>query len=284
MTIPPEDPGARTGSAPTLLLTIVGLYVRRLGGWVATADLVRLLGELDVPGAGARTAIARLKKRGLLESERRERGAGYALTPRGEQVLDAGDRSIFSVPTMRVGDPWCVVSFTVPESQRALRGRLRRQLAWIGCGMLSQGLWIAPEGLRSDIEEILERLQLRSAAVLLRTEQPDAGVPIREAVAQWWDLERIAALHRTFLARVRPSLADDPVDDADAFRRYVEGLDAWRVIPYLDPGLPAEFLPDDWPGKQSIPLFEELHARFADAAWRHVLDESVDERAESDAA
>ena len=44
-----------------------------------------------------------------------------------------------------------------------------------------------------------------------------------------------------------------------AFRAWVTLLDAWRPIPYLDPGLPHTALPDDWPGRRSIPFF--LHHR-----------------------
>ena len=57
-----DDMDSRPGSTTSLLRTIVGLYLRRLGGWIAIADLLRLMGELGVTAPNARTAVVRLKQ------------------------------------------------------------------------------------------------------------------------------------------------------------------------------------------------------------------------------
>ncbi len=44
-------------------------------------------------------------------------------------------------------------------------------------------------------------------------------------------------------------------DDARAFADDVLLLTAWRRLPYLDPGLPVEFLPQDWQGIAAERLF-----------------------------
>ncbi|MFD8237492.1 PaaX family transcriptional regulator C-terminal domain-containing protein [Streptomyces sp. NPDC059696] len=45
---------------------------------------------------------------------------------------------------------------------------------------------------------------------------------------------------------------------AEAFAGYVRSIDRWRIIPYLDPGLPAAFLPVDWPGAEASALFARI--------------------------
>ncbi len=269
MTTPPTEASPRSGSATSLVLTIIGLYLRRTGGWVATADLVNLAGEIDVSVSLARTAIARLKKRGLLVAEQRE-AAGYALPARAQRILAQGDRRIFSARIMGPSDPWCVISFSIPESMRAVRGQLRRRLTWIGGGLIAPALWICPDFLRDEVEQILDELDVRRFAVLLRTDRPTVSGALEGAVQQWWDLDRIARLHEEFIDRVEPLLVEPARDDADAFRRYVVGIDAWRLIPYLDPGLPYDLLPVDWPGRTTTRLLATLSERFADAAWGHV--------------
>jgi phenylacetic acid degradation operon negative regulatory protein len=47
-------------------------------------------------------------------------------------------------------------------------------------------------------------------------------------------------------------------------------LTAWRRLPYLDPGLPAELLPADWHGTRAAELFERLGALLAGPARDHV--------------
>jgi phenylacetic acid degradation operon negative regulatory protein len=270
VTLPPDDPSPRSGSTTSLVMTIVGLYIRRLDGWIATSDLVTLAGELDVTPAMTRTAITRLKKRGILAAERRHGVAGYGLQPPAIPILERGDRRIFTVRTMHADDPWCLISFSVPETQRWLRGRLRRRLSWIGCGMVAPALWIGPDTLRDEVEEILADLEIRRFATLFTGSRPSVEGSLPDAVARWWDLERLAALHRGFMTRVS-SFPQRPVeDDAEAFRRYLLGSDAWRVIPYLDPGLPRELLPDGWPGHDSFLRFQALSEALADRAWRHV--------------
>lgn len=270
MTAPPHASNRRSGSATSLVLSIVGLYLRRVGGWISTADLVALAAEAGVSGPLARTSIARLKKRGILAPKAVDRSAGYCLPAAAEDILSRGDRRIFSVRHMSADSKWCVISFSIPESKRAVRGQLRRQLTWIGAGLLSSGLWIVPDFLRDEVEEILVGLDARQYAVLLRTEQPIVDGPIKDAIATWWDLERLACLHEEFAATCRQILAQPADDDAAAFRGYVTGIDSWRAIPYLDPGLDYDLLPADWPGRETEALFTELSTRLADASWAFV--------------
>ncbi|GAB3595518.1 PaaX family transcriptional regulator [Microbacterium tumbae] len=257
-----DDIDARPGSTASLLRTFIGLYLRRLGGWISTADLVRLAGDLGIPAAGARTAITRLKQRGLLVPERSET-AGYRLNPSAVRMLERGDRRIFDVRLMRPEDRWCLVSYSIPESRREMRHQLRRRLQWIGAGAVAPSLWILPGHLQPEAEEILGELGMRDAAVLFRTDAPQTPGRLADAVPRWWDLTALREEHEAF-QRTIVRLGDAP------FPAYVRLVDAWRVLPYVDPGLPAELLPADWPGERSFAAFAERSAALADAAWEHV--------------
>jgi phenylacetic acid degradation operon negative regulatory protein len=48
---------------------------------------------------------------------------------------------------------------------------------------------------------------------------------------------------------------------------------AWRRFPWIDPGLPAQFLPAPWAGATAAALFARLHAEWAGAAlaaWKQL--------------
>ena len=60
------------------------------------------------------------------------------------------------------------------------------------------------------------------------------------------------------------------IDAAESFRHYVPMLTQWRRLPYLDPGLPKELLPDDWNAVAARQLFQQLHAVLAEPSLRHV--------------
>jgi DNA-binding transcriptional regulator PaaX len=68
-------------------------------------------------------------------------------------------------------------------------------------------------------------------------------------------------------------LADLGVDRLwDAFADYVRVLTDWRHLPYLDPGLPEELLPEDWIGIRAADLFFTLKSQLEEAARAHVTD------------
>ncbi|TPW77430.1 PaaX family transcriptional regulator [Schumannella soli] len=279
LAVPVDELGMRTGSVPSLVLTIVGLYLRRSGGWLSTAALVRLASDAGAAPGLTRSAFTRLKQRGVLVAARPSGVAGYAFAEGASRMFERGDRRIFAPRRMALGDAWSLLSFSLPEQQRGLRAQLRRRLQGIGCGIVAPGLWIAPGYLAEEIEEILVELAVRGSAVLFDTDDPRPAEPLADAVASWWDLPAIAARHEEFL-RVLAGLPavsgptagpGSELAEAAAFRRYVLAVDAWRDIPYVDPGLPLELLPDDWPGRRSIPAFLELSERDADSALRHVV-------------
>src|SRR3954465_1983951 len=80
----------------SLLITFFGAFLRRLGGWIAVADLIALMAEVGLDAQSVRSSVSRLKRRGVIASERRGGAAGYRLTARGEAILRAGDARIFA--------------------------------------------------------------------------------------------------------------------------------------------------------------------------------------------
>lgn len=256
-----DDIDARPGSATSLLRTFIGLYLRRLDGRITSNALVRLAGDLGIPTAQARTAISRLKQRGLLLTV--EDGA-HALNPAAIGMLERGDDRIFTVRTMRSGDEWMLVSATIPETRRDLRHQLRRRLQFIGAGAVSAGLWILPGHLDAEVGDLLDEIGARAYATLFRTADPRPALPLADAAASWWDLTTLRTEHERFLASV------DALDASAPFAAYVHAIDSWRVLAYTDPGLPAELLPGDWPGTRSTATFTELSTRLAEPAWQQV--------------
>jgi phenylacetic acid degradation operon negative regulatory protein len=275
---PVDDLDARPGSATSLLRTIVGATFRQHGGWMPTAAVIALLGEVGVAQAPARTAVHRVKSRGLLVAERRDTRAGYRLAAHAEALLERGDRRIHEPRTMPSDDPqWCLVAFRIPEEQRDARHQLRRRLSWIGAGTVTPALWITPAFLRDDVAGIVRELRLeRHVTVFTARDAAHDDALLPELVSQWWDLDAIRALHQRFIEG-QPARDAGVADGRAAFSTWIRTLDAWRPIPYLDPGLPASLLPGDWPGHRSAELFLDARERArvsAETYVRALLDRS----------
>jgi phenylacetic acid degradation operon negative regulatory protein len=293
---PMADPLAAQPRA--LIVTIYGLYAREAGGWLSIAALIRLMAELGVEEPAVRSAISRLKQRGLLEAGRVGGAAGYRLSARGSAVLAEGDRRIFQRPRASIADGWLLAVFSVPEDQRARRHALRSRLTWLGFGSVSAGVWIAPRQLADEARDVLAGDDLSGYVTLFSADYLAFG-DARQEVSRWWDLDRLEELYQAFIDSAGPVLARwqgpgrptasdggspaprSPGDgqgtpgqgtSGQAFADYVRVLTAWRRLPFLDPGLPAELLPADWNGARAAELFERLRGVLGDLARQHAAE------------
>jgi phenylacetic acid degradation operon negative regulatory protein len=258
-----------------LIVTTYGAFAREAGGWLSVASLIRLMAELDVDEPAVRSSISRLKRRGILEAAKLNGSAGYALSEQAREILAEGDRRIFERPVSRLSDGWVLAVFSVPESERDRRHVLRSRLTWLGFGAAAPGVWIAPAHLYEEAREVLKRLDLIPYVNLFRGEYL-AFDDIRTCVEQWWNLEALQRMYDDFLTSWQPVLARwrrrHSPDDGQAFADYVRALTQWRRLPFLDPGLPVELLPDDWHGSRAADLFESLQRRLHGPAHRHVRE------------
>lgn len=157
----PENGAGRAAQrSRTMLVSFLDAFARGMGDWIPIAGTVDLA-EAGVDSSSVRTAVFRLKKRGWIEPETRTGRRGYTLTATALDTLAAGDEVIRHTRRPAVpSDGWCVVTFSVPESQRTHRHRLRSDLTALGFGNAGAGVWIAPARMRAHAERALEDLGL----------------------------------------------------------------------------------------------------------------------------
>lgn len=268
--LPPD----RAGSPSSLIVTFAGCYLRQIGGWIAVADLIQLLGLVDVPAPAVRQSVLRLKSRGFLRAERRDAVAGYALTGTGRADLEPGDQRIFRYGQADPGDGWVLAVFSVPESQRNHRHRLRSQLGWLGFGTVGSGVWAAPAALTEPARALLAGSGLDGYVTWFHASALD---PVD--VSAWWDLSALRSQYQGFLHRwqararqVPAALAVTETPGSVAFADYLRLVDDWRLFPRIDPGLPAQLLPADWPGPAAWRAFSVLRERWAEPGLAFLRD------------
>jgi phenylacetic acid degradation operon negative regulatory protein len=256
-----------------LIVTVYGLYARQSGGWMSVASLVALLGRCGVDEPSVRSAVFRLKGRGLLLAAGHGGVAGYELSDEMRVILDEGDRRIFERRRATVADGWLLAVFSVPESHRHHRHQLRSQLTRLGFGTVAAGVWIAPAHVREEAHAVLTRHGLDRYVDLFDASQLAFSDPVG-LVARCWDLDRLDEQYQAFLARQDPVLAAyrrrRRIDLGQAFTDYVGALTQWRRLPFLDPGLPEATLPDGWNGIRAADTFFAVRDRLAGPAAEFV--------------
>jgi len=149
---------------------------------------------------------------------------------------------------------------------------LRSELTRLGFGMVAPGVWIVPAHRQDTTAETLRRLELDAYADLFRADHLAFGDPAAK-VRQWWDLDELERHYESFIRAHEPALrafGSAPPGEHEAFTGYVRVLTDWRRLPYLDPGLPAELLPEGWIGIRAADLFFALQARLEEPARAYV--------------
>ena len=256
-----------------LILTVFGLYARSEDDWLSVASLVRLMAELGLDERAVRSAISRLKRRGVLRPERHAKAAGYSLEPATLEVLAEGDSRIFERVRASAEDGWLLVVFSVPESEREKRHELRAALTRLGFGTAAPGVWIAPGNLAAETRRTLERRKLTGYVDIFHGGHIAFGEP-RSKVRQWWDLDELAGLYADFSRQYRPvqeRTEAHGVAPHEAFQTYIPMLTTWRRLPYRDPGLPLPLLPPGWSGESAGQLFDALNQALSGPAREHAM-------------
>ncbi len=264
-----DDSTARSARLRHLIITVYGLYARHDGGWLSVATLIRLLADLGIEEPAARSAISRLKRRGIVQARRNGGSAGYQLSAGALAILGEGDARIFRRRRATPADGWVLAVFSVPESERHRRHVLRSELTRLGFGMVAPGVWIVPAHPQDTTAGTLERLGLDGYADLFRAEHLAFGDPAAK-IRRWWDLDELERQYEAFIGAHEPALPEVPPSGREAFAGYVRLVTDWRRLPYLDPGLPAELLPRDWVGIRAADLFFDRRERLEEPARAYV--------------
>ena len=254
---------AGAASARSLLLTVLGEFVRPRSAPAWTGALVAGLAEAGVEEKAARQALARTAADGLLSSERAGRRVQWRLTPRGARLLTEGAERIYGFGRGPGGwdGRWLMLMVTVPEAQRQLRHRLRTRLTWAGLGSPTPGLWVTPDtGKQQEVAEVIRELGVDAFSFVGSF---GAIGDERRMVREAWQLGEVEQRYAAFIDAASAMTASSP---ADAFRARVLLVQEWRRFPFLDPALPPELLPDGWPGPRAAALFHDRYDSWHDAA------------------
>jgi phenylacetic acid degradation operon negative regulatory protein len=249
-----------------LVFTLFGEYLLSRSGPIWVGSLIALLKPFGLSEGAVRTVLSRMTRKGWLGSRRSGRNSFYRLTPRGRRLLEEGKARIFNVTWDTPWDgSWFLLAYSIPESRRQLRDRLRDQLAWLGFGSLGNGLWISPHDVAEHVHRAAHRLGIQRHLECFqghRVTEMAAG----EMVAKCWNLPTLNKKYRAFVERWRPrldecrvGLAEGTMSDKACFALRFRLIHEFRRFLLEDPFLPRTLLSAGWAGDNATDVFHALH-------------------------
>lgn len=259
--------------ARSLLFDLWGDYIQHVADEVSSSTLATLMAPFGVTESALRQAVSRTIRQGWLQSRRARGRSSYFLTEDGRTRIREASKRVYDPEERPWDGVWRVLSYSVPEDLRDKRDDLRRELVWTGFGALAPGLWISPNPLEEAALSLIRRYDLGSYVHLFRSTYlgPHSA---QELVASCWDLERIAASYQQFIEEWLPHLQEQAeqvtLDDVGCYVERINLVHAYRKFLFVDPGLPAELLPDEWLGDDARRLFQMYYEVLAPGATRYL--------------
>ena len=144
---------------------------------------------------------------------------------------------------------WRLVMYDIPESDRQLRLRLRRELSRNGFGCLQQSVWISPHPA-DDLKRKLVKLKIDVSMVAVMEARPDDSDRPERIVARAWNFDRVYALYEEHQAHLKR--APKSASTSSYVRQWaLLERSMWKDILQCDPFLPDCLLAEKYPGKKA---------------------------------
>ena len=248
----------------SLIITLYGDSIAPHGGAIRLGDLIEVLERFGVNERLVRTCVFRLSEDGWLVSKRVGRRSVYSLTPNGMRRFQRAFKRVYSEQHHQWDGSWTLVCLPTDADSKISRENLERELSWEGFGKIASNVFGHPSpGLRS-LREVLEGLNLSNRVHVLSARSLDvfATLPLRKLVDQSWDLASLENGYRAFADHFAAfdDLSNKPsLSTADCFIVRTLLIHWFRRVTLHDPQIPAELLPEDWPGHYAYELCHRIY-------------------------
>ncbi|MGP4013994.1 PaaX family transcriptional regulator C-terminal domain-containing protein [Streptomyces sp. 4N124] len=236
-TVQADELHLRPLSARSVVLSLLlGIHPPEL----PVKDLARVVEPFGVGGSTLRAALSRMTAAGDL----RRTDAGYRI---GDRLLERQRRQDDAVePSTRAWDgDWEMAVITATGRGPAERAELRTRLTTLRLAELREGVWLRPANLRRALPGDLH--------AVLRPFTAHPEQPARDLAWTLWPLDTWARTAHALLSHV--ARVERPADRLTAFAAVVRHL-------LLDPVLPGELLPSDWPGPALRAAYADYQREF----------------------
>lgn len=262
----------------SLMFTLYGEYIQHYGGEVWIGSLIKMMSQFGISESSSRGATLRMVQQGYFQARKIGNKSYYSLTDKGKRSMQEGVSRVYSIRNLKWDGYWRVVTYSIPENKRELRNQVRKDLTWIGFGMISNSVWVTPNPLEQQVLKMIKEHGLEDHIILFSSSEivsHDKG----EIVQKGWDFDGIDQAYQSFIERysgkyeaLKERAWNEQLTDKECFIERTTLVHEYRKFLFLDPGFPADLLPADWSGNKARELFFNVHQLLSIPAIRYFED------------
>lgn len=212
-------------------------------------------------------AVSRLKKRGLITT-----GSKHGEIPEIQLTSEAKKKvPPYLTPekfwNRRWNKWWYVLMFDVPEINRSYRDTLRTFLKKRRLGCLQKSVWVTPDDIRSEYDDLNRAAAVDTVAFLFES-RTVLGFGAQSVVQEAWDFHKITTLQNHYICTVEENLnrlQNTAVNQESILQLLrIDNL-AYSQAMHNDPLLPRTLLPSDYTGLKAKEMHDMLTHKAIDS-------------------
>ncbi|WP_227939324.1 phenylacetic acid degradation operon negative regulatory protein PaaX [Alkalihalobacillus deserti] len=256
----------------SMIFTLYGDYIRHYGNEIWIGSLISLLQEFGHNEQSVRAAISRMNKQGWIQSKRVGNKSFYSLTDIGKARMEEAAERIYKIKPHSWDGKWRILMYNIPEEIRNVRDELRQELIWSGFGSMSTSCWLSPNPLEKQVYGLIEKYEIKEY-VNFFISQYDGPKEDQSLIKKCWNLDEINERYEEFMREysqkyviAKNKIEKGNMTDGQCFVERTILVHEYRKFLFIDPGLPAELLPDKWLGDSAADLFSEYYVALAKKA------------------
>ncbi|WP_017753415.1 PaaX family transcriptional regulator [Calidifontibacillus oryziterrae] len=259
----------------SLITTLFGDYIQFYGWEIWVGSLIEMLGKFGISESSVRGAILRMNKQDLLTVRKVGNKSYYTVSPKGKLRIEDGVKRVYSIGNNKWDGNWRIVSYSMPEEMRDLRNQVRKELTWIGFGMLSNSVWISPNYIEKQVMDMISHYKLEDYTVLFSS-STIISHKNEEIIYKAWDLNTLSKEYESFIHEFqgkydyfKEKAWEGRLSDEECFIERTRLVHEYRKFLFKDPGFPYDLLPADWIGIRAKELFFNIHQLISIGAVRY---------------
>jgi phenylacetic acid degradation operon negative regulatory protein len=222
---------------------------------LTVGELVAIASLFGISDGAARTCLWRMVSNGELASDDGTYALAGGLLERRQRVDEASRIDDQSAPPW--DGTWELAVVSLERRSAADRLALRKAATALHLAELREGVWIRPDNLDRDrlptLRAVLDRqcVHFHNAAT---------GIPA-DTVRSLFSLDDWATAARNFVRAMRQEIDKEAVAADDFTYQFALSVAVVRHL-QLDPLLPAELIPEGWPGHDLRRTYRRFYAVF----------------------
>jgi len=270
------------------MFTLFGEYIQHYGGEIWVGSLVQMMKRFGISESSVRGAIFRMVKQNYLETRKVKNKSYYSLTSEGNRTTIDGVRRVYTARNFGWDHKWRILTYSFPEEKRELRNQIRKELNWLGFGLISNSTWINPNAIENQVKDLIQTYELEDNVVFFSSSEI-VSPSTDKIINKGWDLKNISQQYNVFIEKYRGVLEDlrekafqNKLTDEECFVERTSLVHEFRKFLFADPGFPVELQPAYWAGTKAYELFAEIHqllalpaVRFFDSVFQGPPDQEI---------